>query len=134
MPLDRLGCHLILTGSGLTVGRKKIKLIGLALDHKVTGDRSYTHVTIVSQKAPSLEEGADTFISSPDIPSTSEKHRQSECLLWFPALVGRESTVSSLLGFHTFCGSCGWGDLGSSASGIPCWTTVGGTSSIGQIY
>ncbi|XP_008834367.2 large neutral amino acids transporter small subunit 3 isoform X1 [Nannospalax galili] len=56
---------------------KKIKLIGLALDHKVTGDRFYTHVTIVghrlSQKAPSLEEGADTFISSQGIPSTSEK-------------------------------------------------------------
>lgn len=57
--------------------RKKIKLIGLALDHKVTGDRFYTHVTIVgqrlSQKTPSLEEGADAFISSPDIPGTSEK-------------------------------------------------------------
>uniref|UniRef100_A0A8C6G9R3 Solute carrier family 43, member 1 n=2 Tax=Mus spicilegus TaxID=10103 RepID=A0A8C6G9R3_MUSSI len=56
---------------------KKIKLIGLALDHKVTGDRFYTHVTIVgqrlSQKSPSLEEGADAFISSPDIPGTSEK-------------------------------------------------------------
>ncbi|XP_076785101.1 large neutral amino acids transporter small subunit 3 isoform X2 [Arvicanthis niloticus] len=56
---------------------KKIKLIGLALDHKVTGDRFYTHVTMVgqrlSQKTPSLEDGADTFISSPDIPGTSEK-------------------------------------------------------------
>lgn len=56
---------------------KKIKLIGLALDHKVTGDRFYTHVTIVgqrlSQKTPSLEEGTDGFISSPDIPGTSEK-------------------------------------------------------------
>ncbi|XP_048216126.1 large neutral amino acids transporter small subunit 3 isoform X2 [Perognathus longimembris pacificus] len=55
---------------------KKIKLIGLALDHKVTGDRFYAHVTIVgqrlSQKAPSLEEGADTFISSQDVHSTSE--------------------------------------------------------------
>ncbi|GAB1286512.1 Large neutral amino acids transporter small subunit 3 [Apodemus speciosus] len=58
------------------IKRKKIKLIGLALDHKVTGDRFYTHVTIVgqrlSQKSPSLEEGADAFISSPDIPGTSE--------------------------------------------------------------
>ncbi|XP_038960808.1 large neutral amino acids transporter small subunit 3 isoform X1 [Rattus norvegicus] len=56
---------------------KKIKLIGLALDHKVTGDRFYTHVTIVgqrlSQKTPSLEEGTDGFISSSDIPGTSEK-------------------------------------------------------------
>uniref|UniRef100_A0A8C5L210 Solute carrier family 43, member 1 n=1 Tax=Jaculus jaculus TaxID=51337 RepID=A0A8C5L210_JACJA len=56
---------------------KKIKLIGLALDHKVTGDRFFTHVTIVgqrlSQKAPSLEEGADTFISSQDICGSSEK-------------------------------------------------------------
>ncbi|XP_042532144.1 large neutral amino acids transporter small subunit 3 isoform X4 [Dipodomys spectabilis] len=55
---------------------KKIKLIGLALDHKVTGDRFYAHVNIVgqrlSQKAPSLEEGADTFISSQDVRSTSE--------------------------------------------------------------
>ncbi|KAL2806082.1 large neutral amino acids transporter small subunit 3, partial [Daubentonia madagascariensis] len=56
---------------------KKIKLSGLALDHKVTGDRFYTHVTIVgqrlSQEAPSLEEGADVFISSQDVRSTSEK-------------------------------------------------------------
>ncbi|XP_005346736.1 large neutral amino acids transporter small subunit 3 [Microtus ochrogaster] len=59
---------------------KKIKLIGLALDHKVTGDRFYTHVTIVgqrlSQKAPSLEEGADAFISSQDISGTSQKHHE----------------------------------------------------------
>ncbi|XP_007952093.2 large neutral amino acids transporter small subunit 3 [Orycteropus afer afer] len=55
---------------------KKIKLSGLALDHKVTGDRFYTHVTTVgqrlSQKAPSLEEGADVFISSQDVRGTSE--------------------------------------------------------------
>ncbi|XP_006989712.2 large neutral amino acids transporter small subunit 3 [Peromyscus maniculatus bairdii] len=60
---------------------KKIKLIGLALDHKVTGDRFYTHVTIVgqrlSQKAPSLEEGTDTFISSQDVSGTSEKHQET---------------------------------------------------------
>ncbi|KAJ6652629.1 hypothetical protein lerEdw1_011281 [Lerista edwardsae] len=39
---------------------KKIKLSSLALDHKVTGDRFYMHVTVVgqrlSQKAPCLEE------------------------------------------------------------------------------
>uniref|UniRef100_H0XE38 Solute carrier family 43 member 1 n=1 Tax=Otolemur garnettii TaxID=30611 RepID=H0XE38_OTOGA len=56
---------------------KKIKLSGLALDHKVTGDRFYTHVTTVgqrlSQKAPSLEEGDDIFISSQDVRGTSEK-------------------------------------------------------------
>ncbi|XP_053417772.1 large neutral amino acids transporter small subunit 3 isoform X2 [Nycticebus coucang] len=56
---------------------KKIKLSGLALDHKVTGDRFYTHVTMVgqrlSQKAPSLEEGNDVFISSQDIRGTSGK-------------------------------------------------------------
>ncbi|XP_004437422.2 PREDICTED: large neutral amino acids transporter small subunit 3 [Ceratotherium simum simum] len=55
---------------------KKIKLRGLALDHKVTGDRFYTHVTLVgqrlSQKAPSLEDGADGFISSQDLHGISE--------------------------------------------------------------
>ncbi|VFV25871.1 large neutral amino acids, partial [Lynx pardinus] len=55
---------------------KKIKLSGLALDHKVTGDRFYTHVTIVgqrlSQKAPSLEDGAEVFISSQDVRGISE--------------------------------------------------------------
>lgn len=55
---------------------KKIKLSGLALDHKVTGDRFYVHVTTVgqrlSQKAPSLEEGTDIFISSQDVRGTSE--------------------------------------------------------------
>ncbi|XP_049635606.1 large neutral amino acids transporter small subunit 3 [Suncus etruscus] len=56
---------------------KKIKLSGLALDHKVTGDRFYTHVTVVgqrlSQKAPSLEDSAEVFISSQDVRATSEK-------------------------------------------------------------
>ncbi|XP_073071915.1 large neutral amino acids transporter small subunit 3 isoform X4 [Manis javanica] len=56
--------------------RKKIKLRGLALDHKVTGDRFYTHVTAVgqrlSQKAPSLEEGNEVFMPPKDVPGTSE--------------------------------------------------------------
>ncbi|XP_046500152.1 large neutral amino acids transporter small subunit 3 isoform X1 [Equus quagga] len=55
---------------------KKIKLSGLALDHRVTGDRFYTHVTLVgqrlSQKAPSLEEAPDGFISSQDVRGISE--------------------------------------------------------------
>ncbi|XP_015454499.1 large neutral amino acids transporter small subunit 3 isoform X2 [Pteropus alecto] len=60
---------------------KKIKLTGLALDHKVTGDRFYTHVTIVgqrlSQKAPSME-GDGINISSQDVHRTSEnRHKKS---------------------------------------------------------
>ncbi|XP_008588767.1 PREDICTED: large neutral amino acids transporter small subunit 3 isoform X2 [Galeopterus variegatus] len=75
---------------------KKIKLSGLALDHKVTGDRFYNHVTTVgqrlSQKAPSLEEGANIFISSQDVrgisknvPERSVPFRKSLCspiFLW----------------------------------------------------
>lgn len=72
--------------SGLAAGRKKIKLTRLALDHKVTGDRFYTHVTIVgqrlSQRSPSME-GED--LSSQDAPAISENPRESECLLQVPA-------------------------------------------------
>ncbi|XP_007455771.1 PREDICTED: large neutral amino acids transporter small subunit 3 [Lipotes vexillifer] len=57
--------------------KEKTKLRGLALDHKVTGDRFCTYVTTVgqrlSQKAPSLEEGADIFISSQDVRDISER-------------------------------------------------------------
>ncbi|KAK1335797.1 hypothetical protein QTO34_003592 [Cnephaeus nilssonii] len=56
---------------------KKIKLTGLALDHKVTGDRFYTHVVNVgqrlSQRAPSMEEDD---ISSQDTRGTSGKPRE----------------------------------------------------------
>ncbi|XP_016056025.1 PREDICTED: large neutral amino acids transporter small subunit 3 isoform X2 [Miniopterus natalensis] len=54
---------------------KKIKLTGLALDHKVTGDRFYTHVINVgqrlSQRAPSMED--DT---SQDVHGASGKPRE----------------------------------------------------------
>ncbi|KAM4848537.1 large neutral amino acids transporter small subunit 3 isoform X2 [Urocitellus parryii] len=56
--------------------KKKDNLAGLNLDHKLTGDRFYTHVTNVgqrlSQKAPSLDEGADAFLSFQDAHDTSE--------------------------------------------------------------
>lgn len=87
-------------------------LSGLALDHKVTGDRFYTHVTIVgqrlSQKAPSLEEGADVFVSSQDVRSTSESPPESECPTLVLALGGQK------IGFLAFpqCSQhpgCKWG-------------------------
>lgn len=80
---------LVPTCSGLAAGRKKIKLTGLALDHKVTGDRFYTHVTNVgqrlSQRAPSMEEG-DIF--SQDVRGTSENPRESECQPWGLGVAG----------------------------------------------
>lgn len=88
--LLRVGsARLVPTCCGLATGREKMKLRELALDHKVTGDRFYTYVTIVgqrlSQKAPSLEEGADIFISSQDVRGISEKSAESECLVKVPA-------------------------------------------------
>lgn len=83
------GSHVL----GLAASRKKIKLRGLALDHKVTGDRFYTHVTAVgqrlSQKAPSLEEGNEVFMPPKDVPGTSEAPADSECSVSVPALGGR---------------------------------------------
>ncbi|XP_029063407.1 large neutral amino acids transporter small subunit 3 isoform X8 [Monodon monoceros] len=77
--------------------KEKIKLRGLALDHKVTGDRFYTYVTTVgqrlSQKAPSLEEGADIFISSQDVRDISEKSVESEWLVKVPAVGHGEESV-----------------------------------------
>lgn len=71
---------LVTTCSGLAAGRKKIKLTGLVLDHKVTGDRFYTHVVNVgqrlSQRAPSMEE--DDI--SQDTRGTSGNPRESEYL------------------------------------------------------
>ncbi|CAM4582768.1 unnamed protein product [Caretta caretta] len=50
---------------------KKIKLSGLALDHRVTGDRFYTHVTTVgqrlSQKGLCLQEGKELCPSTQDL-------------------------------------------------------------------
>lgn len=99
---------LLPTCCGLATGREKIKLRGLALDHKVTGDRFYTYVTTVgqrlSQKAPSLEEGADIFISSQDVRDISEKSAESECLVKVPAVGdgegGSSCVASSCPGAH----------------------------------
>ncbi|XP_017354479.1 large neutral amino acids transporter small subunit 3 [Cebus imitator] len=83
---------------------KKIKLSGLALDHKVTGDRFYTHVTTVgqrlSQKAPSLEEGSDAFMSSQDVRGIAENLPESECLAKVPALGDRGGGFSYLVITH----------------------------------
>lgn len=103
--LLRVGpASLVPTCPGPAAGRKKIKLSGLALDHKVTGDRFYTHVTIVgqrlSQKAPSLEEGADVFISSQDVRGASESRPESECLLKGLALGDREGGSSCSVSPH----------------------------------
>ena len=100
--LSRVGsAWLVPTFPGPAAGRKKIKLSGLALDHKVTGDRFYTHVTIVgqrlSQKAPSLEDGAEVFISSQDVRGISESSPESECLVKGPALGDRWGGSSCLL-------------------------------------
>ncbi|XP_039395038.1 large neutral amino acids transporter small subunit 3 isoform X2 [Mauremys reevesii] len=50
---------------------KKIKLSELALDHRVTGDRFYTHVTTVgqrlSQKGPCPQEGKELCTSTQDL-------------------------------------------------------------------
>ncbi|KAG6921620.1 solute carrier family 43, member 1, partial [Chelydra serpentina] len=55
----------------LSWARKKIKLSGLALDHRVTGDRFYTHVTTVgqrlSQKGPCPQEGKELCPSTQDL-------------------------------------------------------------------
>lgn len=81
-------------------GRKKIKLTGLALDHKVTGDRFYTHETIVGQrlskKTPSME-GDDLYSSSQDIRGTPENPPESECLVKVPVLGDREGGSSCLV-------------------------------------
>ncbi|XP_043826963.1 large neutral amino acids transporter small subunit 3 isoform X2 [Dromiciops gliroides] len=53
---------------------KKIKVNGLALDHKVTGDRSLVHVTTTSQqlnqKTPSVEEEREFFSLSQEAGGT----------------------------------------------------------------
>ncbi|XP_054419706.1 large neutral amino acids transporter small subunit 3 [Pteronotus mesoamericanus] len=71
---------------------KKIKLTGLALDHKLTGDRFYTHVTAVgqrlSQRSPNME-GDDISQeargTSENPPEKSVPFRKSLCspiFLW----------------------------------------------------
>ncbi|XP_029430836.1 LOW QUALITY PROTEIN: large neutral amino acids transporter small subunit 3 [Rhinatrema bivittatum] len=79
---------------------KKIKLSGLALDHKVTGDRFYTHVTTVgqrlSQKRASLDEGKEFYPSTEDAqqkspPDQAIPFRRSVCspiFLWSLVTMG----------------------------------------------
>lgn len=90
---------LVTTCSGLAAGRKKIKLTGLVLDHKVTGDRFYTHVVNVgqrlSQRAPSMEEDD---ISSQD---TRGNPRESEYLVRVTALGTGAGGSSHLVSTHT---------------------------------
>nr|XP_006011035.1 PREDICTED: large neutral amino acids transporter small subunit 3 [Latimeria chalumnae] len=61
---------------------KKIKLSGLALDHKVTGDRFFSHVTTVgqrlSQRVPALEEAKEFCPSTDDIRKIPEKPPESK--------------------------------------------------------
>lgn len=94
---------LVPTYSHLAAGRKTIKVTGLALDHKITGDRFYTHVTNVgqrlNQKAPSMEEN-DLYISSQDVRGTSENPRESECLVKVPVLGDGEGGSSRLVSTH----------------------------------
>lgn len=69
----------------------------------MTGDRFYTHVTVVgqrlSQKAPSME-GDDIYHSSQDVRRTSENPRESECLIRVRVLGDREGESSRLVGTH----------------------------------
>ncbi|XP_064416998.1 solute carrier family 43 member 1b [Latimeria chalumnae] len=65
---------------------KKIKLSGLALDHKVTGDRFFSHVTTVgqrlSQRVPALEEAKEFCPSTDDIRKIPEKPPESSTPFW----------------------------------------------------
>lgn len=94
---------LVPTCSHLAVRRKTIKITGLALDHKITGDRFYTYVTNVgqrlNQKASSLEEN-DLYLSSQDVRVASENPRESECLVKVPVLGDGEGGSSRLVSTH----------------------------------
>ncbi|XP_030042151.1 large neutral amino acids transporter small subunit 3 [Microcaecilia unicolor] len=79
---------------------KKIKLSGLALDHKVTGDRFYTHVITVgqrlSQRRASLDQGKEFYQSTEDPqqkapPDKAIPFRRSVCsaiFLWSLVTMG----------------------------------------------